>query len=260
MSTEKPLTPRQKACLKFALEHRKGIRRLPPWMTDKYLRKGDCPLFHYGVPVPVETLVAYGVKNGLLDDDKDKIAIVYALSLIVSLLAERCRAPLRYALVSHTRHFGVVALHNNLNVNRLRRSPDKEDIILQNIRDELGLSPNSQPLWYYDFDVPHTENLDTVRCFHASCRAPLTLNRQRHTIPKIVIRHVKKKFGSAYLHDKAELESSDEELKAKLTPDAEIETEAGELDDEESGTETDSSYCDQSTEMEISDVGGAVKT
>lgn len=163
MSPDKPLTPVQKQILKFALEHRRGIRRLPTWMTDKYLRKGDCPLFHYGIPLPVDMLIDYGHKNGLLDDVTDSFAYFRAFPHIVSLLAERCHAPLKYATVSHPRHFGVVALYNNFNVNQFRRSSYDEEMILKNIRDELGLSPNSQPLWYYDANTPRTEDLDTVR-------------------------------------------------------------------------------------------------
>lgn len=69
---------------------------------------------------------------------------------------------------------------------------------------------------------------------------------------------MKKKFGKAYLYDTADLESSDEELKAKLGPDSDSESEAEDEEDEESCTEIGS--CNGESTETASNVENAMKT
>ncbi|EIN08086.1 hypothetical protein PUNSTDRAFT_144521 [Punctularia strigosozonata HHB-11173 SS5] len=211
MSSATSLSSDTKFYLKFSVRHRKAIKRLPMWMTDKYLHKDDCPLFHYGIPVSVRQLGAYGIKQGIYNTNEDAIM---------------------HRVVMHPRHFGVIALYNNFDKHRLQPSPDKEAAIIQTIIAELGLSPNLQPRWYWDLEVPMTEKLGTKR-----------------RIPCAVAKHVEQTLGPEYVDEEAECESSDEELKTKLSS---VESESDMEDYSESDTED---YSDEESGVEDDDAG-----
>lgn len=162
MTSAASLSSESKFYLKFIVRHRKAIKRLPTWMTHKYLHKDDCPIFHYGIPVSVQQLRTYGIKQGLYKDNVDAIIVGLTVSWPISHLADHCGIPLQHAVVMHPRHNGVIALYNNFDKHQLQTTPDKEAAIIQTIITELGLSPNSRALWYWDLEVPMEEKLGTV--------------------------------------------------------------------------------------------------
>lgn len=235
------------------------MRRLPSWMTDKYLRKGDCPLYHYGVPIRTDKLREYGVKNDLINLNGGLLSFPRSIPRILSHIAKRCDGPvkLHHALITHPRNTGVIALFTNFTQHRRQRSPDEEAAIFQAIVAEVGLSPHLKPLWYWDIEEPETMGMNTVRSNIFLVELCSLEREQPCPIPREVLRHVKKKWGPESLNQGVEPESSDEEIKAQLSSEYESETDFESSDDEESDAE-ESTGGDETAKM--SDAESAVKT
>ncbi|EIN08946.1 hypothetical protein PUNSTDRAFT_143613 [Punctularia strigosozonata HHB-11173 SS5] len=223
----------------FGLKHRKAMTRLPEWMTDEFLREDDCPLFHYGVGVTIQQLRVFCIKQQIYKPDKDSDEMAMcALPEIVDVLSQLCRAKLSWVRIGHPRYVLAIALYTNFNLYKQKRSRSQEATIFEAVKKELDLSPNAQPLWYWDME----------RSTRAETIAKMT---KIPKIPKAVMLH-KAVLGYEDIDVTADFEPSDEELKAHF----------GDLDeesdtDEESGSDSDSDVIYDSDTDDESDTNTA---
>ncbi|EIN08949.1 hypothetical protein PUNSTDRAFT_134122 [Punctularia strigosozonata HHB-11173 SS5] len=147
----------------FAVEHRRALKRIPPWMFDEYVRADECPRFHYGLGVTLQQFLAYGLDNQMITsaDIQDNMAVAYCVQCIVNNLSILCKVRLRYELVSHFHYTRVVALYSNFDKRDRQLSPAEEDRVVGFIKTQLNLSPDLQPIWYWD--IQSSPSVTTTR-------------------------------------------------------------------------------------------------
>ncbi|EIN09008.1 hypothetical protein PUNSTDRAFT_134181 [Punctularia strigosozonata HHB-11173 SS5] len=138
--------------------------RIPPWMCRKGLRQNECPMFHYGVGIPVERLKAYGIRHGFIPRDEAHISLVVisSLDLIVKDIAKRCNANLYRAKVAHYSYTNAVALYTNFGKYLDHRSEEEDERVISFIKAELELPSDCRALWYWDTRTPRTVTEETV--------------------------------------------------------------------------------------------------
>ncbi|EIN08962.1 hypothetical protein PUNSTDRAFT_134135 [Punctularia strigosozonata HHB-11173 SS5] len=144
----------KKSFLAFAVEHRRALKRLPPWMCDEYLREDDCPRFHYGLGVSLDQFRAYGIKYKLFTprEAKSDMLVVCQVRRIVDLISKRgkVKAKLRYAIIQHYRYTRMIAFYTNFNKYKEEMASNEEAKVVKLLKSELNIPSDSQPLWYWD--------------------------------------------------------------------------------------------------------------
>ncbi|EIN08989.1 hypothetical protein PUNSTDRAFT_52406 [Punctularia strigosozonata HHB-11173 SS5] len=150
--------------LQFAVKHRRALTRISPWMSGKALRPNDCPLFHYGVGIPLEQLRAYGIRRGLIPRDEAHISlsVLSRLDQIVKDIAKRCNGKLYRAKVAHYSYTNVVALYTNYSKHLRHRSSEEDERVISFIKAELEIPSDCRALWYWDTHTPKTVTEETL--------------------------------------------------------------------------------------------------
>ncbi|EIN08984.1 hypothetical protein PUNSTDRAFT_134157 [Punctularia strigosozonata HHB-11173 SS5] len=134
-------------------------------MYDEYLRREDCPLFHYGLGVSLDRFRAYGIKHKLFNskDAQDDVRVVCHVRRMVDLIAKRGNAkPLRYTIIHHYHFTRMIAFYTNFNKYESPLTPDEVARIVAFIKAELDLPSDSEALWYWDCENPSTATSDTL--------------------------------------------------------------------------------------------------
>ncbi|EIN08982.1 hypothetical protein PUNSTDRAFT_134155 [Punctularia strigosozonata HHB-11173 SS5] len=152
----------EKAWYKHARKHRRALLQLPGWMTGEHVHPGDCPLFHYGVAAPFERLRAYAVHKGFMKADADDIALYSCTKRITRSLMIASDATLHFACTVHPVHDYVIALHTNVTAYREKLVDTDEEEVVEIIKRELGLDPNTTARWYWDLETPKSARVDAV--------------------------------------------------------------------------------------------------